>query len=60
MNDGELLIEAGWSGQHGVELTADETECAIGFGERGVQLEELDRMVLAVSALIDRVASRYA
>ena len=60
MNDGELLVEAGWSGQRGVELTADETECAVGFGERGVQLEELDRMVLAVSALIDRAASRYA
>lgn len=60
MDDGDLLVEAGWSGQRGVELTADETECAVGFGERGVQLDELDRMILAVSALIDRAASRYA
>jgi len=32
----------------------------VGFGERGVQLDELDRMILAVSALIDRAAKRYA
>jgi hypothetical protein len=60
MDDGELLVEAGWSGQRGVELTADETECAVGFGEKGVQLDELDRMIFAVNGLITRAASRYA
>lgn len=60
MADGELLVEAGWSGQLGVNLTAADTECGIGFGERGVKVDELDRMILAVSTLVDKAASRHA
>jgi hypothetical protein len=60
MADGELLVVAGWSGQLGVELEAADTECGIGFGERGVKLDELDRMILAVNGLVEKAASRYA
>lgn len=59
MADGELLVVAGWSGQPGVKLTANETECVVGFGEQGITIDDLDRMILAVSGLVDRAARHH-
>ena len=59
MADGELLVVAGWPGQPGVEITAAETDCAVGFGDRGMTVDGFDRMILAVSVLVERAARRH-
>lgn len=56
MEDGELLAKVGWSGQAGVLPSVDEITCEVGFGDRGVILSEIDRMILTIGRFVDRMA----